>query len=71
MVINLMREFEVSLKEHYWSQKCCVDVHNISSSKNINRRFPLEINEEHTQDISELRFHLWETIWHLKKYKTP
>ena len=38
-----MRDFEVPLKEHYWSQKYCVDVHNIASSKNSNGGFPLKL----------------------------
>ena len=51
MVGNFMRVFDVPLKEHYWSQKWCVGVNNISSSKNINGRCPLKISKGHTQDI--------------------
>ena len=62
MVRNVIMEFDVPLKEHDCSQKLCVDVHNIDSSKNIDVRFPLEISEGHTQEISKFRFHLWEPI---------
>ena len=51
MVINIMREFDIPLKERDWSQKWCVDVQNIASFKKLNGRFPLEISEGHTQDI--------------------
>ena len=66
-----MREFDVPLKEHDWAQKCCVDVKNIDSSKNLNGRCPLEISEGHTQDISTFIFHLWEPIWYFKNCKAP
>ena len=63
MVINIMREFDIPLKERDWSQKWCVDVQNIASFKKLNGRFPLEISEGHTQDILKFKFHLWGTIW--------
>ena len=66
-----MRAFDVPLKEQNWAQKWCVDVHNISSSKKLNGRGPLEIIEGHTQDIPKLRLHLWEPIWYSKKCKAP
>ena len=40
-------------------------------SININKRFPLEISEGQTQDMSKFRFHLWETIWYFEKCKVP
>ena len=48
MVRNVMREFDVQLKEQDWAQKWCVDVHNIDSSKNIKGRCALEKSEGHT-----------------------
>ena len=48
MVRNVMREFDVPLKEHYWAQKLSVDVQNIASSKKLNVRCPLEISEGNT-----------------------
>ena len=66
-----MREFTVPLKEHNWSQKWCVDVHNIASPKKLNGMCPLEISEVHTQEISKSRFNLWEPIWYFKKCKVP
>ena len=53
MGINVMREFDVSLKDKYWEQKYCVDVNNIAYSKNLNERCPLEINEGHTYENSD------------------
>ena len=69
MLRYVTRELDVPLKEHNWAQKCCVDVHNIVSSKNLNGMFPLEIIEGTTQDISEFRFHLCEPFWYFKKCK--
>ena len=71
MVTNVMRAFDVPLKEHVRAHKCCVDVHNIASSKNINGGCPLEISEGHIQEVSKFRFHLWEPILYLKKCKAP
>ena len=62
MVKNFMRAFGVPPKEHNWSHKWCVDVHNIAPSKNLNGRCALEISEGYTQEISKFRFHLWEPI---------
>ena len=71
MVRNVMREFDVPLKEHNWAHKWCVDVHNIASSKNFNGSFPPAISEGHTRDISKYIFHLWEPIWYFKHSKAP
>ena len=69
MVRNVMRKFDVPLKEHDWEKKLCVGVNNIASSKKFNGRLPLEISKEHTQDISKFRFNLWDPTWYFKNSK--
>ena len=71
MVRNVMRVFDVSLEDHDWVQKWCVDMHNIDSSINLSGRCLLEISKVHIQEISKFRFHLWELIWYFKKCKAP
>ena len=56
MVRNVMRGFDVPLKEHNWAQKWCVDVHNIASSKNLNGRFLLEMIENQPSTFQHLDF---------------
>ena len=69
MVRNITRKFRVTLKEHYWVKKWCVDVHIIASSKKLYWRIPLEVSEGFIQEISKFRFHIWELIWYFKKSK--
>eukprot|EP00957_Ditylum_brightwellii_P159480 12139903-Ditylum_brightwellii.AAC.1 len=71
MVKNVMRKFNVLLKEHDWVQKWCVDVHNTASSRKLDWKSSLDVAVGHTQDITGFRFHMWEPIWYYKKYKAP
>ena len=71
MVRNVIRKFDVSLKEHDWVQKWCVDVHNIASSKKLDSRSHLEASEGFTQEISKFCFRIWEPSWYFKKVKAP
>ncbi len=60
MAKNVMRKFNVPLKEHDWVQKWCVDVHNIASSRKLDWKSLLDCAVGHTQNISTFRFHMWE-----------
>ena len=71
MVRNVIRAFDIPLKKHDWSQKQCVDVHNIDYSKNINGRCLLEMSEGNTQENLKFGFHLWEPIWYFNNCKAP
>jgi hypothetical protein len=64
MVRNSMRTFNVPLKKHDWVQKWCCDVHNLTANKRLNWNCPLTVSLGYTQDISVLRFHIWEPIWY-------
>jgi hypothetical protein len=64
MVRNAMRTFEVPLGKHDWTQKWCCDVHNLTANKRLNWNCPLTVSLGYTQDISVLRFHIWEPIWY-------
>ena len=55
MFRNVMSDFDVTVSEHCWENKWCVDVHNIYPSKNISGCCPLEISEGRTQDISKIQ----------------
>eukprot|EP00957_Ditylum_brightwellii_P187308 14265303-Ditylum_brightwellii.AAC.2 len=71
MVKNVKRKFNVPLKEHNWVQKWCADVHNITLSRNLDWKSPMDVAVGHTQDISDFRFHMWEPILYFKKCKAP
>src|SRR5688572_11166967 len=71
MVRNVMRTFKVPLKKHDWVQKWVCNVHNILASRQLGWRTPLEKSEQHLQDISCFRFHIWEPIWYYKPTKQP
>ena len=71
MARKIIKKFKVPLKENYWAQKWCVDVHNISSSKKLDRTIPLEVSEGFTQEISKFSFHIREKVLYFNKSKAP
>ena len=71
MVRNCQRTFNVPAKMHDWTQKWCVDCHNIAANRQLNWRTPLEMSTGNTPDISPFRFHIWEPIWYFVPAKPP
>ena len=64
-----MSKFKVTFRYHD-RVKMVDGVYNISSSKKLYCKSPLNISEGFTQVISKFLFHKWESIWYFKKSTT-
>ena len=64
MIRRCMRAFHIPLRKHDWTQKWCVDVHNVLSCRRNSWLSPRALKEGNTPDISMFRYYVWEPIWY-------